>query len=170
MQLINNWNLIHVHECTRDFVVCGEPPPAWKPNLQLRWPVWHFPENSNSLCHNCPTHLSHECPSPYPIIHTLSVCRNFTNEHWCASQCWCSPTQHTTSVNRTWSSGEYPFNYRITMGFGPFELPISSPLQFWPFKNVTAKRPWKWSTFGVFLGDGTATNLVKQLRLHSGYS
>ena len=71
---------------------------------------WAYFQNSNLLCHNCPTHLSHECPptksqmfqSFIPIMFnfTLHVCANSSHgEHWCVSRCWCFPTQHTTYMN-----------------------------------------------------------------------
>ena len=56
----------------------------------------YLPQNSNSLCHNCPTM---NIPSPFMFNFTLDVCREkmFShNEHQCASRCWCSATQHNS--------------------------------------------------------------------------
>ena len=48
-----------------------------------------YPQNSNPLCHNCPTHLSHKCPTylshkcpthlthPHPHLHSFYMCGNF---------------------------------------------------------------------------------------------
>ena len=95
----------------------------------------------------------------------------------CVGQLWQS--ELLFSGKNTGLQGSTLSNYRITMDFGLFELPTSSPttvltvLQILIMvcdQNVTAERPWKWSSFGGFLGNGTATNLVKKLQLHSGYS
>ena len=68
--------------------------------------------NSILLCHNCPTHFSHKCPThevintPIPMSpscltsHFMGV-QIFHLVHWCASQCWCSPTRPTTSVQHS---------------------------------------------------------------------
>ena len=38
------------------------------------------PQTSNSLCHNCPIHLSHKFPIPiFPLCYTSCVCRNIMN-------------------------------------------------------------------------------------------
>ena len=59
------------------------------------------------LSHECPTHSSHECPThsshkcPILISHyvlTSHFMYVWKIEHRCASQCCCSPTQHTTSI------------------------------------------------------------------------
>ena len=90
--------------------------------------------NSNLICHNCPTQLSHKCPPIKPKMPThwvinapfikpkmsyiitfyfiLCVCANFSRgEHWCASQCWCSPTRHNYScfwmLNHLHTVGEF---------------------------------------------------------------
>ena len=59
-------------------------------------------KNNNSLCHNCPTYLSHKCPIPmyhYSLTtHFMYVWKFPHNEHWCASWCWCSPTRHIITL------------------------------------------------------------------------
>ena len=72
------------------------------------------PKNSNSLCHNCPTHLSHKCPIPishHVLTSHFNMCGNFHhNEHRCASGVGAPPldTQPLNISERTHSSRSYP--------------------------------------------------------------
>ena len=52
--------------------------------------LWaYLPKSNNSLCHNCPTHLSHKCPIPISdyvfTSHLIHVWKFSHNEHQCAS-------------------------------------------------------------------------------------
>ena len=63
----------------------------WRPvffeHISEKKATFNYPSHSS---HKCPTHISQEC-----LISILYVCaKRFS--HQCASQCWCSPTRHTT--------------------------------------------------------------------------
>ena len=60
----------------------GREIPPWQP-VFFFWA--YLPKNSNSLCHNCPTHLRCKCPTSWTLM-----CQ------WCCT----APTRHTTAGGR----------------------------------------------------------------------